>query len=77
MGQLERRLRRLEEQDERVGFDAALRMASDEDIFLVSGYAERALAADEAGTARPRPTPEEAGAFERLEEHRRRALQQG
>jgi hypothetical protein len=53
MGQLERRLRRLEEQDERVDFDAALRMASDEDIFLVSGYTER------------------------LEEHRRRALQQG
>ena len=77
MGQLERRLRRLEEQDERVGFDAALRMASDEDIFLVSGYAERWLAAEAADTPAPRPTPEEAGAFERLEEHRRRALQQG
>ncbi len=77
MGQLERRLRRLEEQDERVGFDAALRMASDEDIFLVSGYAERWHAAEAADAPAPRPTSEEAGAFEQLEEHRRRALQQG
>jgi len=52
-------------------------MASDEDIFLVSGYVERALAADEAGTARPRPTPEEQEAFARLEDLRLRALREG
>ena len=77
MDQLERRLRRLEEQDERVGYAAAFQMVTDEDAALLGAYAERWLAAEAAGTPAPRPTPEEAGAFERLEEHRRRALQQG
>ena len=77
MGRLENRLRRLEEHDVREGFAAALQMASDEDISLLAGYAERALAADEAGHARPYPTPEEQEAFGRFEDLRRRAVQQG
>ena len=77
MGGLERRLRALEDHDARDGFEAALRMASDEDVFLMAGYFERALAADEAGTARQQPTPEEREAFARFEDLRRRAAREG
>jgi len=50
---------------------------ADEDVALLGAYAERWFAADEAGTARPRPTPGEQEAFARLEDHRRRALREG
>ena len=77
MGSLERRLRALEEHDNQVGYAAAMQMVTDGDAALLGAYAERWLAAEAADAPAPRPTPEEAGAFERLEEHRRRALQQG
>ena len=61
MGSLERRLRALEEHDERVGYAAAFQMVADEDAALLGAYAERWLAAEAADTPAPRPTPEEAG----------------
>jgi hypothetical protein len=74
---LEKRIRALEEHDERVDNAAALRMATDEDVALMGAYAKRWLAAEAAGASEPQPTPEEVGAFERLEDLRLRALREG
>ena len=63
MGSLERRLRALEEHDERVGYAAAFQMVADEDAALLVAYAERWRAAEAAGApcskgeARRRGTP--------------------
>jgi hypothetical protein len=77
MGRIENRLRKLEEHDARVGYAGAYRMTSNEDMALLGEYAERWLAAQAAGDPQPYPTPEEREAFERLEEHRQRALREG
>jgi hypothetical protein len=77
MGSLERRLRRLEEHDKRVGDTAAMQRVTVEDAALIGAYAERWLAAEAAREPEPRPTPEEREAFGRLEEHRLRALREG
>src|SRR5829696_5316433 len=74
---IEKRLRALEEHDNRVGYAAALQMTTDEDTALLGAYAERWLAAEAAGDPKPCPTPEEREAFGRLEEHRLRALRKG
>ena len=74
---IEKRLRALEEHDNRVGYAAALQMTTDEDAALLGAYAERWLAAEAAGDPEPCPTPEEREAFGRLEQHRLRALREG
>ena len=77
MGRLENRVQRLEEKVERGGFAAAMSRLDDEDAFLLEGYVLRVVAADGAGAARPKPTPEEKAAWERLQELRAAAIREG
>ena len=74
---VKRRLERLESATAREGYAAAIERLSDGDLDVLVGYAERALAADEAGHARPHPTPEQQEAFGRFAELRQRALREG
>ncbi len=77
MARLENRVRKLEETVERGGFAAALSQATDEDIFLLADYAQRANDAKEAGKPSPILTPEEAEAARRFEELRAAAIREG
>jgi hypothetical protein len=67
----------LEEQVTRGGFAAALSMASDEDVFLLADYNQRAHDAEAAGEPMPIPTPEEVAAARRFEELRAAAIRDG
>ena len=77
MGRLEKRVRKLEEVTQSGGEAAALSRATDEDIFALADYAQRAHDAEEAGEPMPIPTPEEAEAAQRFEELREEAIRDG
>ena len=74
MGRLEARLRKLEEEDEKVGHAAALRRLTDEELHAFIAYGRRAL---EAGGSFAGPTAQEADAVRRFHELRRQDLAEG
>jgi hypothetical protein len=77
VGRLENRVRKLEENVERGGYAAARARATDEDIFALADYAQRAHDAQQAGEPMPIPTPEEAEAARRFEALREEAIREG
>ena len=77
MGRLENRVKRLEEQVTRGGYTAALQRLDHEDFAVLLPYLERWEAAGGERVPQPRPTPEEARVLAKLNELRRRALQEG
>ena len=77
MRRLEKRIQKLEEHDNRVGYAAAMQMLPEEDLAVFGAYLERWKAAGGANVPSPRPTPEEAEVIAKLKELRRRAIREG
>ncbi len=77
MGRLEVRLRKLEDQDNRVGYAAAVQMLDDEESAGFLSFMERWEAAGGERVPSPHPTPEEAVVIRKLHELRRQAIAEG
>ena len=77
MGRLEARLRKLEEQDNRVGYTAAMQRLDDEESAVFLAYMERWEAEGGERVNSPHPTPEEAIVIRKLHELRRQAIREG
>ena len=77
MGRLENRLRRLEEEADKIGFPAAIQRLDDDEFPVFFAYMERWEAEGGESTRSPHPTPGEAVVLRKLHEHRRQAVREG
>ena len=77
MGRLENRLRRLEEEADKIGFTAAIQRLDDDEFAVFFAYLERWGAEGGERVSSPPPTPEEAVVLRELHEHRRQAIREG
>ncbi|MDP8951956.1 MAG: hypothetical protein M3N18_06930 [Actinomycetota bacterium] len=77
MRRIEKRLRALEERDNRFGYVVALQRLPDKDHEVLHAYLERWQAAGGELVPQPAPTPEEAEALAKLNRLRRQAIAEG